>query len=228
MLDEETTVEKKPMTTHQAIIPGTLYVIAAPSGAGKTSLTTALIKTLPNIGISVSHTTRSPRPGEEHAKDYFFVPTAEFEAMIASGDFLEYAQVFGNYYGTTHRWVENRLQQGWDVILEIDWQGARQVRQLFPQSVQIFILPPSANLLKQRLCNRKQDELNVIEQRLAAASEEVAHYRDFDYIVVNDVFDSALQDLQAIITATRLKTAMQTQKHAKLLAELIKSTYNKS
>ena len=222
ILDEEIRAE----TTYMHELPttrGTLYVIAAPSGTGKTSLTSALIKSMPNIVISISHTTRPQRPGEQQNKDYFFVTESQFEQMIAAEEFLEHAKVFGNYYGTTRQWVEKRLERGIDIILEIDWQGAEQVRNLFPESVQIFILPPSAELLRQRLQTRKQDSPEVIETRLAAASKEVAHYGYFDYLVVNDIFGVALNDLQAIVKAHRLLRKSQSVRYAKLLAQLMQN-----
>jgi guanylate kinase len=221
-----TTISPLSQTIEQPIMnlmppcPGTLFVIAAPSGAGKTSLTRALIQTMPNIELSISHTTRPQRPAEEVSKDYFFVDQTQFEDMIVQDAFLEHAQVFGFYYGTTRAWVEKKLAEGMDIILEIDWQGAEQVRKAFPDSIQIFILPPTPELLRQRLQNRNQDETDVIEKRLAEAGFEVAHYRAFDYIVINDVFENALGDLQSIVRANRLKTRGQAKRYAKLLAEL--------
>ncbi len=202
---------------------GTLYVIAAPSGGGKTSLVNALVKTLPDIRISVSHTTRPKRPGEEHGVHYWFVPSApEFEEMIAEGIFLEHAQVFNYYYGTSGHWVEENLREGIDIILEIDWQGAQQIRKKFPHSVSIFILPPSLDLLRERLLSRNQDHPEVIERRLTAASSEMSHYHEFDYLVINDVFDLALADLQTIVRANRLMTNRQAFKHRELLENLLK------
>ncbi|HVV68091.1 MAG TPA: guanylate kinase [Gammaproteobacteria bacterium] len=207
-------------TSPPQVLMGTLYVIAAPSGTGKTSLTSALVRTLHDIKISISHTTREQRPGEQHGVHYWFVSIAEFKAMLAQDIFLESAEVFGNYYGTSRHWVLQQLESGTDVILEIDWQGAQQVRKLFPQSVSIFILPPSADLLRKRLQTRQQDHVEVIEKRLAAAASEVAHYREFDYLVVNDSFDDALLDMQAIVRANRLILSKQLQRNQKLLAEL--------
>ncbi len=201
-------------------------MIAAPSGAGKTSLTRALVQTTSQLQISISHTTRGKRADEQHGVHYWFVDPDEFKTMIQAEAFLEYAQVFGHYYGTSRQWVEEQLQAGIDVILEIDWQGARQVQALFPSSCSIFIIPPSPELLRERLQTRRQDASAVIEQRLAGASAEVAHYPEFDYLVVNDVFEKALGDLQAIIHANRLKREKQVVKHVKLLAELINRHYN--
>lgn len=223
MIDVTTRPMTLPSVSSSTPCLGVLYVVAAPSGTGKTSLTRALLQTVPDIDISISCTTRPKRPGEEHGKHYFFVTTDEFERMIAEQAFLEYAEVFGHYYGTSKQWVEKHLQAGKDVILEIDWQGAQQVRRVFPQSVHIFILPPSAALLRQRLHTRQQDSVAVIEQRLAAASNEVTHYAEFDYIVVNDQFDVALADLQMIIKANRLQRSRQVVKYARLLAELIQN-----
>lgn len=214
------------MTHSKRQTTGTLYVIAAPSGAGKTSLTRALAQSMPQLQISVSHTTRSKRADEQQGVHYWFVSQDEFKGMIQKEAFLEHAQVFGHYYGTSRQWVEEQLQAGVDVILEIDWQGARQVQLLFPSSRSIFILPPSFELLQQRLETRQQDEQSIIEQRLAGASAEVAHYPEFDYLVVNDVFANALSDLQAIIRANRLKREKQVGKYVKLLAELINRHYN--
>jgi guanylate kinase len=202
---------------------GTLYVVSAPSGTGKTSLTSALVRTLSNIKISVSHTTRAQRPGEQNGIHYWFVSQAEFKTMIANAAFLEYAEVYGNYYGTSKRWVEQQLEVGMDVILEIDWQGAEQIQRIFPQSVSLFILPPSVDLLRKRLQTRQQDSAAIIEQRLTAAASEVAHYREFDYIVVNDNFDEALLDLQAIVRANRLKLSQQLLRWQNLLDQLQQS-----
>lgn len=201
---------------------GTLYVIAAPSGAGKTSLVNALVKVNDNIKVSISHTTRPKRPGEQEGVDYYFVSKSEFEGMIAKHCFLEYAEVYGHYYGTSREWVEKQLQQDIDVILEIDWQGAQQVRKLYPASQSIFILPPSRQILKARLMDRNQDSEQVIEQRLAAADSDIAHYHEFDYLVVNNIFETALVDLQTILHANRLRQGRQAQKFKGLLSELLK------
>jgi len=180
-------------------MPGKLIILSAPSGAGKTSLANALIESLPNIEFSVSHTTRPPRPGERHGVHYYFVEHKDFEEMIAAGRFLEHAKVFDNYYGTSRAAVENLLKQGKHVILDIDWQGARTVKQQMPQAVSIFILPPSRAALEERLVKRGQDNAEVIARRMREATNELRHYEEFDHIVVNDDFDAALEDLKAAV-----------------------------
>ena len=182
---------------------GSLFVISAPSGAGKTSLVKALIGAVDNIGVSVSHTTRPQRPGEVHGVNYHFTPREEFQAMIGRGDFLEQAEVFGNLYGTSKTWVEQTLRDGRDVILEIDWQGAQQIRRLVPDAVGVFILPPSREVLRERLTGRGTDAAEVIERRLAQAAEDMSHFAEFDYVIVNDLFDRALADLVAVVRAQR-------------------------
>lgn len=204
---------------------GTIYVIAAPSGGGKTSLVNALLGVMDNIKVSVSYTTRAQRPGEQNDLNYHFVDHETFQQMSSQGVFLEQALVHGHYYGTSRHWVEEQLAAGIDVILEIDWQGARQIRLFYPQqSTSIFILPPSLAILASRLTARRQDAEHVIEQRLAMAGSEMAHCDEFDYWVVNDVFEHALLDLQAIIRANRLRRPVQSIRHARLLAELLSST----
>jgi guanylate kinase len=200
---------------------GSLFIVAAPSGAGKTSLLKALLEATAGISVSVSHTTRAMRPGEENGVHYHFVDIPAFEAMRDAGDFLEHAKVFDNYYGTSQRVVSETLQQGEDVILEIDWQGAQQVRKLFPDCIGIFILPPSKQALRQRLGNRGQDDDAVIARRMADAVSEMSHYPEFDYLVINDDFDLALQDLTSIIQAQRLRLSAQGIKHEHLLRELL-------
>jgi guanylate kinase len=199
---------------------GTIYVIAAASGTGKTSLVEVLTESLDNIIVSISYTTRPQRPGEQNGEHYFFVDELQFQQMIAKHDFLEYATVFNYHYGTSLSWVMQQLNSGIDVILEIDWQGAQQVKKLIPNCVSIFILPPSIAELQQRLIKRNQDHPEVIAKRLAAAHSEIAHCRDFDYIVVNDAFDVALVDLRSIIRARRLLHEIQLHKQNQLLAEL--------
>lgn len=199
---------------------GQLYIIAAPSGAGKTSLVSALIEAVPELQVSVSHTTRPKRPNEENGTNYFFVDKRRFDDMLAAGDFLESAQVFGNYYGTSKKWVGETLNQGIDVILEIDWQGARSIRELIPQAIGIFILPPSMTILRQRLTERAADDLSVIESRMQQASEEVSHYAEFEYLVVNDVFEEALDALKSIIIAQRYRVGRQQAEHRDLLLSL--------
>ena len=198
---------------------GVLYIVSAPSGAGKTSLVKALLKTDPAIRLSVSYTTRPPRPGETDGRDYHFVDRERFEIMLAEGEFLEHAEVYGNFYGTSKGSIGRDLNAGRDVLLEIDWQGAAQVRQHFPQSASIFILPPSFNALRTRLAGRGQDSDEVIERRLAAAAHDVAHADAFDYIIVNDDFDHALQDLVAITRSIRLEAARQLKRHTALFEE---------
>jgi len=204
----------------QAGEQGTLYVISAPSGAGKTSLVAEMLRQDSQLGVSVSHTTRPMREGEQDGVNYHFVSRDEFEAMIAEGDFLEHADVFGNYYGTSHVWVRETLAKGQDVILEIDWQGAEQVRRLIPECVSIFIVPPSAEILRERLVGRGTDAQEVIERRLAEAEEECRHAAEFDYLVVNDDFQVALADLLAITRSQRLRMPVQLVRHGKLLVGL--------
>lgn len=198
---------------------GTLFIISAPSGAGKTSLVTKLLGEMDNIQVSVSHTTRTCRPGEQDAINYHFISQQDFESMVSGNQFLEYAEVFGNFYGTSKEWVQSTLDQGTDVILEIDWQGAQQVREKFSRNVSIFILPPSKHALVERLQGRGQDEEAVIEKRIAAATEEMSHYAEADYLVINDDFDIALQQLKSIISARRCQIPVQGYK--KLLTDLL-------
>jgi guanylate kinase len=188
---------------------GHVFVVAAPSGAGKSSLVSALLRQDPSIRLSISFTTRSPRPTETHGREYHFVSREEFDACQARGEFLEAAEVHGNWYGTSRLWIGQQLAHGNDVLLEIDWQGARQVRRLFPNAVGIFILPPSLEALRARLDQRRQDPPDVIEQRLSAARGEMAHAPEFDFIIVNENFEEALAELAAIVTATRLRFAAQ-------------------
>ncbi len=184
---------------------GTLYIIAAPSGCGKTSLVNRLVSEVDKIIISISTTTRTKREKEEAGVHYNFVTESEFKNKVHAGEFLEYAEVFGHFYGTSKTWVSNKLSENFDVILEIDYQGAQQVRKLFPESVSIFILPPSIADLRDRLEKREQDKPEVIERRLLEASLEISHAHEFDYLVVNDVFESALDDLKSIVRSQRLK-----------------------
>lgn len=200
---------------------GILYTVSAPSGAGKTSLVNALVESNPEVCVSVSHTTRPMRPGEVDGVNYHFVDHARFEAMLAEGAFLEHAQVFSNLYGTSRHWVEQTLSEGIDVILEIDWQGARQVRQLLPDTVSLFILPPSLAALRQRLTGRGQDKTDVIEARMNEAISEISHYRETDYLIVNDDFTTALAQFQALITSQHLRRDRQEQVHRAMLEELL-------
>jgi guanylate kinase len=178
---------------------GKLFIFSAASGTGKTSLARALIEREPNIAFSVSHTTRAPRPGEQHGVHYFFVSRAEFDRMVANGEFVEHATVFGNSYGTSKQAIEDQLRAGKTVILDIDWQGARAIKAWRPDAVGIFLLPPSRAALRERLQNRKQDSEEVIERRMREATAEMSHYSEFDYLVVNDDFEQALADLQAVL-----------------------------
>lgn len=200
-------------------MPGDLFVVVAPSGAGKTSLVNRLLEAERGIRLSVSHTTRAPRAGEVDGREYHFVARAAFEAMIAAGDFLEHADVYGNYYGTSRRWIEQELAGEHDVLLEIDWQGARQVRKLFPRMVGIFILPPSLAELRRRLTDRGKDSPAVIERRMASAREEISHVLEFEYIIVNEQFDVALADLQAVVRAARLSRERGASRLSRLLDE---------
>lgn len=200
---------------------GNLYIISAPSGAGKTSLVKKLVSKLDALIVSVSHTTRQMRDGEIHGKDYFFVSVEEFKQMRDSGGFLECAQVFDNFYGTAQTTVETNLAQGKDVILEIDWQGAQQVRKLMPQCQSIFILPPSIEVLQQRLEKRGKDNAEIIARRMRDAVTEMSHYNEFDYLVVNDDFSIALNALESIVIANRLKQARQATVLQPLLENLL-------
>lgn len=198
---------------------GNLYVVAAPSGAGKTSLVKALVESMPGITVSISHTTRQKRPGEIDGVNYHFIDQAEFQRMIDHQDFLEHAIIFDNLYGTSKSWVEQTLASGKDVILEIDWQGHQQIKQLFSSSIGIFILPPSMKILEERLVKRNQDKPETIEKRLADAKETLSHMSEFDYVIVNDEFDTAQNELKIIIEAGRLLQKRQAGKYARLIAD---------
>jgi guanylate kinase len=202
-------------------LAGTLYIISAPSGAGKTSLIKALLQQDPQLVVSVSHTTRAKRPGEVEGQDYHFVSVDQFNALIEQGQFLEYAEVFGNKYGTSQSWVRTQLASGRDVILEIDWQGAQQVRRLMRETVTVFILPPSRATLRERLAKRGQDSDATIAQRMAAAMDEMSHYPEYDYLVINDRFEVALDQLASLFKARRLRQEVQQQVQADLLRELL-------
>ena len=202
-------------------VEGTLFVVAAPSGAGKSSLVNALLEREPAISLSISHTTRPPRPGELYGRHYYFVERGEFEREVAEGIFLEHAEVHGNLYGTSRTTVQGLLAQGRDVLLEIDWQGAQQIRASKPDCVSVFILPPSRAELERRLRGRGSDSAEVIERRLRNSRGEIAHADQFDYILVNDVFEQALADLQAIVRAVRLRSVLQWQRHEPLIADLL-------
>ncbi len=201
--------------------PGTLYIVSAPSGAGKTSLVKALIEQVSDVRVSVSHTTRAMRPGEVDGVNYHFVERGEFERMIERTAFLEHAEVFGNLYGTSEEWVRDTLADGFDLILEIDWQGAQQIRRLIPEARSIFILPPSREALRHRLNNRGQDSEEVIEHRMTQAVEEMSHYGEYDYLIINDDFRLALEDFKAIFRNRHLTVAYQQLRHTHLLASLL-------
>lgn len=202
---------------------GELYVIAAPSGAGKTSLVAALLGNDPQLKLSISHTTRAARPGEEDGVHYHFIDEQAFQALVDEDAFLEHATVFDYHYGTSKAVVESNLQAGYDVILEIDWQGAEQVRTRFPNCKTIFIIPPSVGTLRDRLSRRGQDSSEVIARRMRDARSEISHWQEFDFLVVNDDFDHALADLQSIFRSQRLDIHRQGSNHAKLLAELVEN-----
>ncbi|MFZ1444151.1 MAG: guanylate kinase [Candidatus Dechloromonas phosphoritropha] len=198
---------------------GNLYVVAAPSGAGKTTLVRLLLEQEAGVQLSVSFTTRRPRPGEQNGCDYHFVDTAAFQAMIARQEFLEWAEVHGNFYGTSKKWIIERLAPDHDVLLEIDWQGAQQVRSAFPGAIGIFILPPSMEDLTRRLTGRGTDSTDVIARRLATARAEMRHVEEFDYVIINDSLEQALVDLRAVVRASRLTLAAQRARHAGLFAQ---------
>ncbi|BAZ92456.1 guanylate kinase [Thiohalobacter thiocyanaticus] len=200
---------------------GSLFIVSAPSGAGKTSLVRALMERMDGLAFSISHTTRAMRPGEQDGRDYHFVTVETFEAMIGRGEFLEHARVFDNYYGTARSAVEAQLARGEDVFLDIDWQGARQVREQLPQAQSIFILPPSRAALESRLQGRGQDGPEVIARRMRDAVSEAAHYDEYDYLIINDDFDAALGELGAIVTAARLRRPRQAGRHAGMIADLL-------
>lgn len=200
---------------------GTLYIVAAPSGAGKSSIVNAVLKRVDGVALSISYTSREARPGERHALHYHFISKTEFEQMIAEGQFFEYAQVHKDYKGTARNSVLPLLDKGLDVLLEIDWQGARQVREQIPEAKSIFILPPSKQALENRMRNRGQDSEATIAQRLAGAREEMSHYHEFDFVVINEHFDQAVQEVTAIFTAQRLQVAQQTLRHHALIEHLL-------
>ncbi|MGX2973515.1 guanylate kinase [Ursidibacter arcticus] len=202
---------------------GNLYIISAPSGAGKSSLINALLADLPRseVQLSISHTTRNPRPAEEDGVHYYFTTHDEFKSLIAKDHFLEWAEVFGNYYGTSLPMIERSLENGIDVFLDIDWQGARQIRNKVPTARTIFILPPSKSELEKRLIGRGQDSAETIAKRMAEAVSEMSHYNEFDYVIVNDDFQQALAELKSILIAERLKQAAQAERHQQLISQLL-------
>lgn len=200
---------------------GTLYIVTAPSGAGKTTLVHAVLEREPGLALSVSYTTRPPRPGEIDGRDYRFIDREEFLRLRDRGELLEWAEVHGNYYGTSRTWIETQLQQDRDVLLEIDWQGARQVRRMFPHAVSIFILPPSLEALEARLRGRGTDSEATIARRLAAAREEMRHVEEFDYVIINDRLERAIDELTAVVRAARLRLPVQKRRHAAYFAQLL-------
>ena len=203
---------------------GTLFIVSAASGTGKTTLVKALLENCPNLKVSISNTTRPKRDGELDGVHYHFTPKEQFVSMIGAGEFLEHAEVLGNYYGTARQMVEDSLKQDTDVILEIDWQGAQQVRQSYPNAVSIFIMPPSRDALRQRLQNRGQDSSDVINRRLAGAIDDMSHFVEFDFVVINDDFDTALEELIAIVKASRLRQKIQVIRHAERIGDLLSSS----
>ncbi len=200
---------------------GTLYIVSAPSGAGKSSIVNRVLARDPGIDLSISFTSRAPRPGERHAEHYHFVDEAEFQRMIAAGDFFEHALVHGDWKGTARQSVEPMLAAGRDVLLEIDWQGARQVREKVRDAISIFILPPSRGALDERMHKRAQDSEETIARRLGAARDEMSHFGEYDYLIVNDDFDEAVEEMCAIFAASRLRRDRQVAKYSKLLTTLL-------
>ena len=202
---------------------GNLYIVAAPSGGGKTSLVKKLVDNMHDITVSVSHTTRDKRQGEAHGTHYFFIDEPEFLDMARADDFIEYAWVFEHLYGTSKAHIQKKLAEGIDVVLDIDWQGAAQIKQIFPDAVSVFIVPPSLEILKQRLLDRQRDNADIIEDRMQRACDEMSHYSEFDYLIVNDDFDKASVELEAIVLANRLRVSKQMQKQQALLSFLLVS-----
>jgi guanylate kinase len=212
---------EKEQPAWSCLMRGTLYIVAAPSGAGKSSIVNACLARDPEIRLSISFTSRAPRPGERHAEHYNFVSVEEFQRMVAAGDFFEHALVHGDLKGTAKQSVEPQLAAGKDVLLEIDWQGARQVREQVPDAVSVFILPPSRAALEQRMHARGQDSEGVIRQRLAAAREEMTHYNEFDYVIVNENFGTAVDEMCSIFAASRLRRERQVARHQDLITALL-------
>jgi guanylate kinase len=209
-----------PRNPYAGVYPGNLFMVVAPSGAGKSTLVNALLARDPAIRLSISYTTRPPRPKEQDGEHYHFTSVEDFLARHAAGEFLESAEVHGNYYATSRLWIEEQMTIGNDVLLEIDWQGAQQVKRQFHNAVEIFILPPSLEALEDRLKKRGQDEPNVITRRLLAAGGEMAHAAEAEYVVINENFDRALADLQCLVAATRLRFASQYARHTNLFVQL--------
>lgn len=224
MSNSQSAPPNAPLPQHEgasAPMRGTLFIVAAPSGAGKSSIVNACLARDPNICLSISFTSRAPRPGELHAQHYHFVGADAFRAMIAAGDFFEYAQVHGDWKGTARQSVEPQLAAGRDVLLEIDWQGAQQVKAKVPDAVSVFILPPSRAALEERMRKRGQDSEEVIARRMANAREEMSHHAEFDYVIVNEDFEVAVEEMCAIFLASRLRRNLQVQRHAGLIATLL-------
>ncbi len=203
---------------------GNLFIVAAPSGAGKTTLVKMLLERDSSIRLSVSTTTRVPRPGEVNGREYHFVDAPTFLALREQGEFLESAEVHGNHYGTSRAWIERQMAAGQDILLEIDWQGAQQVRRLFPGSIGIFILPPSLEELERRLRGRGQDSAEIIARRVAAALDEMRHVKEFDYVIINNKLPEAIEDLQTVVRSVRLRTTSQLDRHRALFAYLEQDT----
>ncbi len=200
---------------------GHLYIVAAPSGAGKTTLVRMLLASDPHICLSISQTTRSPRPGERDGREYHFIDMPAFLAQVESGEFFEWAQVHGNYYGTSKRWIAEQMGAGRDVLLEIDWQGAQQVRKAFPAAIGIFILPPSLAVLRERLSRRGTDSPETVARRITAAREEMRHVNEFGYVIINDELQQAYASLMSVIAASRLQYENQKQRHRALFSSLL-------
>lgn len=201
---------------------GNLFIVSAPSGAGKTSLVQALLGIAPDVDLSISYTTRSPRPGEIDGKDYHFVSRDKFMEMSQRGDFLESAEIYGNLYGTSQSWIQSEIEKGRDILLEIDWQGAAQVRRMFPRCIGIFILPPSLTVLENRLRGRGKDSDEVIVRRLQAARDEIAHVAEFDYVIINDKLDDAVQQLRAVVVSAAVRRDRQLARHQGLIDQLLR------
>ncbi|MBL8503223.1 MAG: guanylate kinase [Rhodocyclaceae bacterium] len=199
---------------------GNLFIVAAPSGAGKTTLVKLLLERDGDIGLSVSYTTRAPRPGEVDGREYHFIDVPAFQAMRGRGDFIESAEVHGNFYGTSRPWIVEQMAAGRDILLEIDWQGAQQVRRLFPACVGIFVLPPSVEELERRLRGRGQDSEAIIARRTAAARDEMRHVNEFDYVIINNKLPEAIEDLQTVVRSVRLRTASQRDRHRALFSSI--------
>ncbi len=207
-------------TPHPQVTRGAMFVLAAPSGAGKSSLVREVLRVDAHLRLSISHTTRPPRPGEQDGREYHFVSRDAFAAMHAAGEFLESAEVYGNCYGTSQAWIRSQLEAGEDVLLEIDWQGARQVKALFPGCTSVFILPPSLDALRERLQGRGTDSSEVIQRRLNAARDDLSHVGEFEYVIINNEFSHAVEDLAAIVRAQRMQRARQFLRHPEILPNL--------